>query len=105
LDVKSGILSVFAIAGPGFMHEEVEEIGGTYHDLDIYRSIAFDFGGGIEVVPHRRWSLRLDLTDFYAGQKFVRTDSLRTGTSYTPPFSPRFWDHHLDFKSGVMFRF
>ena len=89
---KSGILNIFTVLGPGFMREEDELIGGTYHDVYKYTSIAIDFGAGIEVVPHRRFSVRLDLTDFYAGTKFAGT-------------SPRFWDHNLDFKAAIMCRF
>ncbi len=41
----------------------------------------------------------------YAGQRFVRSGSLRGFPSFVPAASPRLWDHHLDFKAAAMLRF
>jgi hypothetical protein len=89
---KKPLLKVFGIAGPGFIRERVEYIGGGYQHIEKYKSIGMDYGGGIEIVPDRRLALRLDLTDFYAGRKYADD-------------APRFWHHHLDFKAALMFRF
>jgi len=83
---------VFGIAGPGFIREQWEYIGGGHHSINRYRSVGVDYGGGVEVAPDRRFAVRLDLTDFYAGKRYGEG-------------APRFWHHHLDFKTAFMVRF
>ncbi|PYV07465.1 MAG: hypothetical protein DMG07_28830, partial [Acidobacteria bacterium] len=89
-------LNVFAIVGPGFLHENFSYTGSIGHIVYRYRSVAVDYGVGLEILAHRRFLVRMDITDFYAGRKFL-------------PFSPlagsRSWDHHLDLKVAGMFRF
>jgi hypothetical protein len=98
------LINIFGIAGPGFIREQREYLGGLYDNLYKYRSIAVDYGGGLEISPHKRFSIRLDLTDFYAGQKLAEVESLRYRTTY-PGSAERWWHHHLDFKAAIMFRF
>jgi hypothetical protein len=84
---------IFAVVGPGFMHEEYQEFDQYVPSMQIkgeIGAVAFDYGGGVEVIPHRRFAVRLDITDFSTGQKLV---------------TQRLWNHHLDIKGAVMFRF
>jgi hypothetical protein len=80
-------LNFFAIAGPGFLHDRAR--GPRFQPI-ISTSVAFVYGGGLEVVPQRHYSIRLDLTDFYAGRHVT---------------FGRFWQHRLDFKTAIMIRF
>jgi hypothetical protein len=66
---RAGTINLFAVAGPGFMHQE-DQYASEHQIINKLRSIAIDYGGGIEVVPYRHVSIRLDCTDFYAGTKY-----------------------------------
>jgi hypothetical protein len=100
---EKGLLNIFGVVGPGYMHEEAEYIGGLYHYIEKYRSIGVDYGAGIEVSPHKRFAIRLDLKDFYAGKTY-KTQNLRDSI-LTPQYGPRYWNHHLDLNAAFMFRF
>jgi hypothetical protein len=78
-------INLFGIVGPGFLREQQSYTGSIGHVVYNYQSAAIDFGAGMEIVPHRRFLIRLDLTDFHGG-------TLSAGD-------------HIDFKIGAMFRF
>jgi hypothetical protein len=89
---KNQLLTIFGIAGPCYIREQLKYYSGGFQHTDKYRSVGIDYGGGVEIAPKERFALRLDLTDFYAGIKYFE-------------IAPRFWHHHLDFKAALMFRF
>jgi hypothetical protein len=78
-------INIFGIIGPGFLREQQSYTGAIGHVINNYQSTAIDFGAGMEIVPHRHFLIRLDLTDFHGG-------TLSSGD-------------HIDFKIGAMLRF
>ena len=84
--------AAFALGGPAIIHSTSR---WTYTGLSQTiknRQTALHVGGGIELQVHRRWVVRLDLTDtatFSAGSRD----------------NPGKWEHHPDVIAGSMFRF
>jgi hypothetical protein len=82
--------NLFAMAGPGFLREELFCCSGN----PVHRhwtSLIWDVGGGIEMIPARRFSIRLDFKDVIQTREFTSVPSTQ--------------EHGLDFTIGVMFRF
>ncbi len=83
-------VNVFAVIGPGFLRERESYMTGRGEVAYDYESFAIAYGGGIEIVPHGRLTLRCDIADFLARETYF--------------FEP-FWSHHFDLKTALMFRF
>jgi hypothetical protein len=82
--------NLFTIAGPGYLREETFCCSGH----PVYRhwtSLIWDVGGGIEFVPARTLSIRLDFKDVIQTRK--------------PTAVPSGHEHGFDFTIGAMFRF
>jgi len=62
--------NVFALAGPGWMHEHTVCCGGHLSE-DNRGSLVWDLGGGVEFVPIRRVSVRTDFTDLIQTRTFT----------------------------------
>jgi hypothetical protein len=85
----------FALAGPGFFnqHRSVGKLPGpsaTRH----FRRFAFNAGGGVEIVPIRRASVRFDITDLISHTVCFNFACDQVG-----------YENNPDFKVGIMLRF
>lgn len=88
-------LSVFGIAGPGFLEFDSEydpqnNIVGPFRQ---WRP-ALNFGGGVEVVPFHRVGFRMDVSDVLSRERFEFRSQPMTR-----------WHSWADYKLGVTFRF
>jgi hypothetical protein len=81
--------NVFALAGPGWMHEHTVCCGG-HPSEDNRSSLVWDLGGGIEYVPTRRVSVRTDFTDLIGTRTFF--------------MAPAKHYHGFNFTVGVLYR-
>lgn len=78
----------FVIAGPGFLYVK-DKCCPPRETLYRSTSFAINLGGGAELVPHRRWAIRFDATDF-----LVCTGTVSTYTI-----------HNFEMNFSIMFRF
>ncbi len=87
---KKARINVFAIAGPGFSKDETVCCGGHLANYDETR-FALNIGGGIELVPSRKFAIRFDVTDFAIRETFTMV--------------PASFVSNVDLKLAAMFRF
>jgi hypothetical protein len=81
--------NVFALAGPGWMHEHTVCCGGHLFE-DNRSSLVWDVGGGAEFVPGRHLSMRTDFTDLVQTRTFTMVPSKHY--------------HGFNFTVGVLYR-